>query len=215
MNITRRLPENDSRRFKHLHGFAFAAPSIAVTFLMGPIALVQGIYAMHYGVALTAIAVVLLIGRLFDAISDPLIGYLSDRYRARSGTRKPFIFAGGISLAICSYFLFIPSGSVSIAYFAGWSLAFYLAATIYNIPLMAWASEMTTDPKDRTLLFTLLSGGMQVGSLLFFLVPFLPIFFQQRYHARHIKSSGTGWCWINVAGPIYFLALCSEWSCAH
>ena len=189
MSSSRSQASKESRPFKRRHGFAFAAPSIAVTFLMGPIALVQGIYAMHYGVALTAIAAVLLISRLFDAVTDPLIGYLSDRSRARSGTRKPFIFAGGISLVICSYFLFIPSGNVSIVYFAGWSLAFYLAATVYNIPLMAWASEMTADPKDRTLLFTLLLGVGQVGGLLFYLVPFLPIFATSEITPETLKVS--------------------------
>jgi Na+/melibiose symporter-like transporter len=119
MNNLPHTVTNDPRVFKRRHGFAFAAPSIAITFLFGPLALVQGIYAMHYGVALTGIAAVLLISRLFDAVTDPLIGYFSDRARARTGTRKPFICFGGVGLVVCSYFLFIPSGEVSIVYFAG------------------------------------------------------------------------------------------------
>ena len=59
---------------------AYPLPYIAMAFLFGPMAILQGIYAKYFGLSLTTIAAVLLIGRLFDAITDPIIGYLSDRH---------------------------------------------------------------------------------------------------------------------------------------
>ena len=47
--------------------------------------IVQGIYAKYFGLALTTIAAVVLLVRISDAITDPLIGYLSDRYQDRYG----------------------------------------------------------------------------------------------------------------------------------
>ncbi len=70
----------------------------------------------------------------------------------------------------------MPPEGVTVAYFAFWSFAFYTASTLYGIPNFAWASEMTSDPKSRTRLFTLLLVVGQVGGALFFLVPFLPMF---------------------------------------
>ena len=119
---------------------AFSAPSIGLVFLVGPMSIIQGIYSKYFGVSLTTLAAILLLCRLFDAVSDPLIGHLSDRYRAATGTRKPFILVGGISLIVSSYFLFIPPENVSTAYITFWMLAFYLASTIKNLPTNSWVN---------------------------------------------------------------------------
>ena len=152
--------------------FAFSMPSIGLAFFIGPLGVVQGVYAKYYGVALTTMAVVLLVGRIFDAVTDPLIGYYSDRYRANRGTRKPFLLVGGLCLIPCSFFLFIPSAEVSVAYLTFWSLLFYLALTVIQIPMYAWASELRSDSADRTMLFTVLAFVSQAGGLLFFVIPF-------------------------------------------
>ena len=124
---------------------AYAMPHIGITLLTIPVAMVLGgIYAKYSGLSLTAIGTVMLVARLFDAVTDPLIGYCSDRKRVQTGTRKPFIVLGALALAPCSYFLFVPHEGVSIAYFTFWYLAFYLALTIFWIPYMAWANEKRT-----------------------------------------------------------------------
>ncbi|UVW34165.1 MFS transporter [SAR92 clade bacterium H455] len=168
--------EMPAKRFSKLQGVAFSLPSIGVAFFLGPMGVIQGIYAKHYGIALTSIAAVLLVSRLFDAVTDPLIGYFSDKYRSRTGTRKPFVVVGALCLIPASYFLFVPPDNVNITYFAFWSLAFYLASTAYTIPHLAWASEITTDPAGRTMIFSLILIVTQVGGILFYIVPFLPIF---------------------------------------
>ena len=167
---------NSVSSFSRWQVLAFSAPSIGLAFFMGPLGVIQGIYAKHYGVALTTLAAVLLIGRIFDAVTDPLIGHYSDRYRARWGTRKPFMLVGGLCLIPCSYFLFVPPAEVSVVYFTLWSLLFYLALTVMFIPMNAWASELYSNSVERTTLFTVLNFVGLVGGLLFFLTPFLPLF---------------------------------------
>lgn len=174
-NIGRNSASNDTT-FRKIQAVAFATPSIGLIFFMGPMSVIQGIYAKHYGIALTSLAGIILISRIFDAVTDPLIGYLSDNYRARTGTRKSFVLVGGLCLIPCSYFLFVPPDDVTITYVAFWLLAFYLAATVKNISTLAWASEVTSDAKERTMLFSVLAMVGQVGGVLFFMVPFLPIF---------------------------------------
>ena len=69
---------------------AYGAPSFAQAFIHGPaISVLQGIYAKFFGLSLQEIAFVILLSRIFDAVNDPIVGFLSDRYRARHGTRKP------------------------------------------------------------------------------------------------------------------------------
>lgn len=155
---------------------AFATPTMGLAFLMGPMGVVQGIYARHFGMSLTVIAAVLLVSRVFDAITDPLIGHFSDRHRVRTGSRKPLVLLGGLCLIPCSYFLFVPPASVGAAYFMTWTLMFYLASTLLSIPTNAWGSELSSDSVQRTTLFTTMVFLGRIGGGLFYLVPFLPIF---------------------------------------
>lgn len=156
---------------------AYAAPYVGTALLVGPvIAVLGGIYAKHYGLALTTIATVMLVARLFDAVTDPIIGYYSDRRRLRTGSRKPLIVVGGMLLVPCSYFLFVPPADVGAWYFAFWYMAFYLALTLFIIPYTAWANEFTIESREKTLVFSFLAVAGQGGGALFYLLPLLPFF---------------------------------------
>ena len=123
-----------------MKALAYAIPSVGMGLMLGPVVVLGGIYAKHYGLTLASIASVMLFARVFDAVTDPIIGYYSDRWRIRTGTRKPFMLLGAIFLVPCSYFLFVPGGEVSIAYFAAWYFAFYLALTC--LLYLTWPGSM-------------------------------------------------------------------------
>ena len=89
-------------------GVAYGLPLLPLYFLFGPITILQGIYVKYFGLPLTAVATVLLIARLFDAVTDPIIGYCADRYYTRHGSRKPLIVVGGLLFIISSWFLYVP-----------------------------------------------------------------------------------------------------------
>lgn len=154
----------------------YALPEIGAKFLYMPIVVVQGIYASDFGLSLATIAMVMLVARLFDAVSDPLIGYVSDRYMEKTGTRKPFIFAGAALLVISSAFLYIPPEGVTVSYFTLSFLAFYLGWTLFDIPHLAWGSELTLNPNERTTIYGARQAVGYLGVVLFFSIPFLPIF---------------------------------------
>jgi Na+/melibiose symporter-like transporter len=148
-----------------------------VAFLFGPLAIVQGIYAKHFGLPLTTIAAILLAGRLFDAITDPLIGYWSDHYYARTGSRKPFVVAGALLFILSSYFLYVPATNiVSPTYFLVWFLAFYLAFTLFQIPHLAWGNELVSHSKEKNTIFSLRMLADSLGKTLFYAIPLLPFF---------------------------------------
>ena len=156
---------------------AFVMPQVGVVLLLGPvIAVLGGIYAKYYGLSLTSIAAVILAAKLFDAITDPLIGYYSDRWRLKTGSRKPQILVGGLLLIPSAYFLFVPPSEVSALYFAFWYMTFYLALTLFLIPYTAWAHEFTETSKDKTLVFSAINIAGQAGGALFYVLPLLPFF---------------------------------------
>lgn len=179
------------------HGMIYALPVLPLYFLFGPIVLLQGIYAKYFGLTLSTIATVLLFSRLFDAITDPIIGYLVDRYHALLGTRKPFILAGGMLFVLSSWFLYVPfdfdvlqaATSVSGAYFLGWFLAFYLAYTLFEIPHLAWGSELAADSQEKNKIYGLRSFYFFLGGTLFYAMPLLPWFETNEFTPQTLKWS--------------------------
>lgn len=163
---------------------ACALPTAGTLFLLSPVGVLQGVYATYFGLSLSAIATVLLIARFFDAITDSLVGYLSDRHYVRTGSRKVFMACGGLLMIISGYFLYVPvapslvdsSTQISMIYFLIFYLLFYLGNTLFDVPHLAWCSEITTTQPERNSLFSLRAAMASVGGLLFYIVPLLPFF---------------------------------------
>ena len=153
----------------------YALPRIASVSLFAPVIIVQGIYAKHYGLALTTIASVILFARLFDAITDPIIGYLSDKSRIKRGTRKPTMIIGAIVLTSSGYFLYSPPDDVGTLYFAFWFMVFYLGLTIFYVPHLAWGGEISRGTHEKTQIYTLRTVASYLGIVVFYSIPLLPL----------------------------------------
>ena len=156
---------------------AYAAPAFSQALIHGPVnTVIQGIYGKHFGVPLASIALVLVIARVFDAVTDPVIGYLSDRYRTRWGKRKPWLVSGSFIAVVACWFLYVPAGEVTVPYFLGWFLLAYLGWTISEIPYRAWMAEITHDYHQRTRIATWRTFARYLGFIAFYGIPFLPFF---------------------------------------
>jgi len=143
------------------------------------------IIVLNLGLGLSP-ALVGLVGalpRLTDALTDPLMGYISDNTRSRWGRRRPYIFVGAITAGIVYALLWqLPVGMSTTFYFTFFlvgSLIFYLAYTIYATPWVALGYELTPDYHERTRLM-----GVQnfIGNIAYMISPYflaimyLPIF---------------------------------------
>jgi GPH family glycoside/pentoside/hexuronide:cation symporter len=182
-----RAPAEQASSFPKHQGLAYAAPTVGFMLFFSSLGLLPVIYAKYFGLALTTIATVMLVARLFDAVTDPLIAHYSDLYRRKHGTRKPFVLVGGLGCMASAYFLCVPLGEITITYFVFWYFVYYLFQIIYRIPMSAWAIEVTNDPEGRTFIFSVLVFLIKIGELLFFLVPFLPFFSSTDYTPETIK----------------------------
>ena len=172
------------------HTIAYSLPTIMTTFLSVPLVnIVPGLYAKHFGLTLSTIAIIMLAARLFDAISDPIIGYFSDHIRERTGTRKPFIMVGGLFFLVSSYYLYVPPVEISAGYLLGCLLAFYLSWTLFEIPHIAWGGELSVDSREKSKIYSIRYFFINTGILLFFVVPFLPFFKAEGFTMETMKWS--------------------------
>lgn len=144
--------------------------------LMGNISL--GLSAFWLGL-------ILIVPRLWDALSDPIIGHLSDNTRTRWGRRRPYLLLGGILVAVFFVVMWwIPKGDMVRTWFptdTGYQafqlvyilitlLLFFTAVNIFEIPHGALGMELTNDYHERTRLF---SAKSFVGNLFAMSTPWL------------------------------------------
>ncbi len=170
---------------------AYAAPALPRAFLYAPLWIIlPAIYVKYFGLELTAVAAVLFYARMFDGITDISIGYLSDRHRITGGSRKLWVLVGGLGVVISCYFLFSPPDTVTATYYLLWSLAFFLAFTLIEVPHLAWGSELTLNYNRRAKVYTIYSMFWGAGATLFYAVPLLPIYESSEFTPEILKDTG-------------------------
>lgn len=122
--------------------------------------------------------------RIFDALTDPIMGFISDNTKSKWGRRRPYIFIGAILSGILFALLFQLSEDNSVMfnfwYFLMMSLLFLVGNTMYATPLVGLGYEMTSDYNERT---RLMAFANTVGQIAWMLVP---------------------WFWVVIADPTVF-----------
>ncbi|MDR0997499.1 MAG: glycoside-pentoside-hexuronide (GPH):cation symporter [Treponema sp.] len=110
--------------------------------------------------------IALMIGKAWDAVTDPVMGYISDRTRSRWGRRRPYLLFGALPMLLSMWFFFsAPSFSGQTALTLWALLALILlntAATVINIPYSSLTPELTTDYHERSAL-----NGYRFGCAVF------------------------------------------------
>jgi len=171
---------------------SYAAPATPLALVGLPMAVyLPAIYADAdgFGLALGLVGLVITLSRFTDVITDPIIGFLSDRLKTRWGRRKPFILLGTPIYAAGIWLLFVPAITfydVSIFGFEfniGYPYLFcmvaltYLGSTIKDIPYLSWGAELSRNYNERTLVTSWREGFAVTGSLLSAFTPAIILFF--------------------------------------
>ncbi len=112
------------------------------------------------------------IPRLLDALTDPVMGYISDNTRSKWGRRKPYIFLGsvmtGVSFMVMWQLYPENSQSYNFFYFLSMSVVFYIGYTIFATPLIGLGYEMTPDYNERT---RLMAVSQWMGQMAWMIAP--------------------------------------------
>ena len=152
---------------------AYGLPALPLGSLYFSIYVLIGeFYFVNYGLALSVIGLIFIIIRLFDAFTDPIMGYISDNFPSRFGRRKPWVLIGGTVFIFSTWMLFVPiHQSVDVEYFFFWLLISAIGWTVAYAPYYALGAELSMDYLERSRvtfcreLFTIL--GIIFASLLY------------------------------------------------
>lgn len=124
------------------------------------------------------VAIILFVGRSWDYVNDPIIGFLSDRTRTRWGRRRPFLLFGALPFALSFILLWLsPNFSQTglIIYYSLGYVVYEVMATIVYMPYYALTPELTEDYDERTRLTSFRMFFNILGSLTAYIFPMLVI----------------------------------------
>jgi len=152
-----------------MQGFVGAAMGVLVAVYMGKFYV--DVVLLPAGLFAIAIAA----GRALDAITDPMMGYISDHTRSRWGRRKPWILLGILGNAVAFYLMLTPSAGLSVSAVMWWFLCFYVTSFLFvtavNVPRTALAAELTLDTTYRARLFGTLAFFVGLGTVVGAMAP--------------------------------------------
>jgi len=170
---------------------AFSTIAMPICAAQTPIAVqLPAIYGSHFGLPLATLGLIFLVERIWGALTDPIVGSLSDRTRSRFGRRKTWIAAGALAYGLATLFLFFPARTVTPVTLAAALFIFYFAWSMIQIPYLAWSGEISGDYHERTRVATYQQVAASISLLLTLLLP--TVVEQVRPHDALLKLHAMG-----------------------
>jgi GPH family glycoside/pentoside/hexuronide:cation symporter len=138
--------------------------------------------------------------RVFDSITDPIMGFISDNTRSRWGRRKHYVFLGAIVMGIsfvAMWQLYRADGvTYNFLYFLFWSFIFYTGLTLFSIPYVAIGYEMSDDFHERT---SIMAVAQWIGQWAWVIAPwFWVVMYDPAWFANADTATRTLSVWVGV-----------------
>jgi Na+/melibiose symporter-like transporter len=124
------------------------------------------LYSTEMGLSLGLIGAVIFAAAIFDAVSDPLMGFFSDRFQTRWGRRKPWFLIGVPIYAFAVWMLLNPANGVTVYYLAFFFILLRASTTILGLPYAAWGVELSTEYHTRTMIQSAREKYVMIGLMM-------------------------------------------------
>lgn len=144
------------------------------------------------------------IPRIFDALSDPIMGFISDNTRSKWGRRRHYVFIGAIIMGISFIAMWQlhreNSLTFNFVYFLIWSFVFYLGLTIFSVPYVAMGYEMSDNFDERTQIMAI---AQWIGQWAWVIAPwFWVVMYDPTWFPNPDTATRTLAVWVGVACTI-------------
>ena len=182
---------------------AYGMPGLGAGYMY----LLMSLYVMKFSTDVLLIApavmgIIFSISRIWDAISDPIAGYLSDRTTFKFGRRRTWMLLSFVPISFGFLAVFSPPESMQGQSLDLWMmiaiLSFYSAITLFNVPHMALGAELTDDYHERTRLFGVRHIGFTLGSILS-LVSMSILISEENSHTGDVRELASNLAFFAVA----------------
>ncbi|PIQ53121.1 MAG: glycosyl hydrolase [Comamonadaceae bacterium CG12_big_fil_rev_8_21_14_0_65_59_15] len=145
--------------------------------------------------------------RVFDSVTDPIMGFISDNTRSTWGRRKQYVFIGAIVMGIAfvaMWQLYREDGiPYNFVYFLCWSIVFYAGLTLFSIPYVAMGYEMSDDFHERT---SIMAVAQWIGQWAWVIAPwFWVVMYDPSWFKNADTATRTLSIWVGV--PCMLLAM--------
>ena len=147
---------------------AYGLPAIGAGYMY----LLVGLYVMKFStdvllISPLAMGLIFSASRVWDAVSDPLVGYLSDRTRSRFGRRRSWMAASVLPIGALFVMIFAAPTGLTGAPLAAWMavavIGFYSVMTVFFVPHLSLGAELSTNYHERSRLFGYRHGFYTLG----------------------------------------------------
>jgi len=155
-----------------LPGLPISAAGVPIAVYMAPL-----YSSSEIGINLALVGTIIMLSRLWDGVTDPLIGQLSDKWYTPMGRRKPWLILGAPVTMLAVYNLFIPPDGADWLYFLTWILAFYTGWTMVTLPFGAWGAELSPDYVERSRVTGYREAWQLAGTILSVAVPGIAFYY--------------------------------------
>jgi Na+/melibiose symporter-like transporter len=201
-------PADSFPRLSALRLIAFSIAGLAIGGVQTAVVIyLPGYYAQHFALDLGAVGTVLMVCRLLNAFSDPVIGVLSDRTDTRFGQRKPWVIGGGLLLMAAVVAMYMPPASVSYLYIGVAAFFLYLGNSAFSTPLYAWAGSLSPHYHERTRNQTYLQTVISLGLVSMVVIPLI----YQHYGITDLNTRIAAMGWSNIIALAVGLPILAFW----
>ncbi|TNF86729.1 MAG: MFS transporter [Gammaproteobacteria bacterium] len=107
-------------------------------------------YDTYIGIDTAMVGLIISVAAIFDAVTDPAMGYASDSFRSRWGRRRAWVLVGAPFLALALYYLLNPDKGSTVLYLGAWFVFLRLGTTMLGVPYAAWGMELSGEYNTRT-----------------------------------------------------------------
>ncbi len=130
---------------------AYSSLTIPITAVGIPLSVyLPPLYATEMGLSLATVGFIFMLARIWDVVTDPLMGLIIDRFPSRWGRRKHWIVTGAPLLMISAWFVYLPSPRAGAGYLLFWLFILYIGFTLIDTAHKSWGPDLATTYDDRS-----------------------------------------------------------------
>jgi len=187
---------------------AYASPAIPIAAMGLPMVVyMPPFYAQDMGLGLTQVGIVFMLARIWDVVTDPVLGVVSDRFPTRWGRRRHWIVISAPIMILATVQVFMPNPEhVSASYLLLWMLVLYAAWTLIQVSHMAWGAELSPNYHERSRVQGTREITLLLGSILVLALPTIIEQFQPD-KLGSARVSAMGWMVIILLPVTVFWAV--------